>query len=943
MKRIFTALLCILPFLIQAQINDCVGAEVICSDSQVAFNPQGPGVDDFASSANDNGCLNGDEHQSAWYYFEINDNAPPGLSLGFTISPNAGNGEDYDFAIYGPDVPCNALGNPIRCSYAASNCALCPETGLGMGATDVSEGASGNGFVAPMIVEPGQGFYLVVDNWLTTSSGFSLDWTGPAAPFLNCNPDCDVVADAGPDIQLCEGATGFTLSGTATMTSGLETYLWTSDPTGISFLNDPTLLQPTGTLPPGTTGSFEYIFTITDTSCIRTDTVIVEIIQHTVTIDPAGPFCETDGAVVLTATPAGGTWGGTAGPGGTFDPTTLGVGIHTVTYTHTDANGCIAMDDLDIEVSANPIVTIDPAGPFCEDAGVQTLVGTPPGGVWTGANGAGQIDPAVLGNGTHTVTYEFTDASGCTGMASIDISVLPLPNVAIVPAGPFCEDAGLQSLIGVPAGGVWSGAADASGQIDPTTLGVGSHPVTYTYTDSDGCSNFETINIDVVALPVVTITPAGPFCEDAGIQTLSATPAGGIWTGDVNGAGQIDPATAGAGSYTATYTFTDANGCTNMDMLTIDVVALPMVAITPAGPFCEDAGLQTLSGTPAGGVWSGAANSAGQIDPMALGAGTHGVNYEYTDANGCTGMAMTDIIVLALPVVTITPAGPFCEDAGVQTLSATPAGGVWGGVANSAGEIDPTSLGTGSYTVTYTFTDTDGCTNSEMITIDVVPLPVVTISPAGPFCEDADPQTLTGNPAGGSWSGDVNAAGQINPTSLGIGTYTATYTYTDNYGCTNSDMITIEVVALPVVTITPAGPFCNDAPIQTLSATPPGGTWGGVANGSGQVNPSALSPGPNTVTYSFTDTNGCTNSTQIDIVILALPTVTIDPVSPICVDAGVQNLTANPVGGIWGGVANGAGQVDPATLGVGLHPVTYSFTDANGCTGVDQIMIEIVD
>ena len=155
-----------------AQGPDCADAFVICSSASIPFNPSGPGLDDFASGNNSQGCLLGGEHQSAWYYFEFQPDMPPGSSIEFTISPDGGSGEDYDFAIYGAGVDCGTLGAPIRCSFAASSCAFCPATGLGMGATDFSEGAGGDGFVAPITVNPGDGFYLVVDNWLGSSTGF---------------------------------------------------------------------------------------------------------------------------------------------------------------------------------------------------------------------------------------------------------------------------------------------------------------------------------------------------------------------------------------------------------------------------------------------------------------------------------------------------------------------------------------------------------------------------------------------------------------------------------------------------------------------------------------------------------------------------------------------------------------------------------------------------
>ena len=210
------SLLLLLPFFSYAQINDCIGAEVVCSDDDIAFNPLGPGFNDFANPNNDPGCMVALEQNSAWYYFEIDPNAPLGLILGFIISPNGGLGEDYDWALYGPDVECGNLGSPIRCSSSSAACDFCPLTGMGMGAMDTSEGpGTGDGFVMTLPVLPGQGFYLLIDNWLGTTNGFELFWTETAAEYLNCDamPPCALSANAGADITACEDDPAFSLNG----------------------------------------------------------------------------------------------------------------------------------------------------------------------------------------------------------------------------------------------------------------------------------------------------------------------------------------------------------------------------------------------------------------------------------------------------------------------------------------------------------------------------------------------------------------------------------------------------------------------------------------------------------------------------------------------------------------------------------------------------------
>jgi len=183
----------------QESPSDCDGAVVLCTDGSVAYNPTGPGLDDFSDVDNDDGCLGG-ENLSAWYYFEFNSSTPASSVISFDILPDDGAGEDYDFAIYGPSADCGDLGSPIRCSFAAVGYSGTDgppsgvgSTGLASFSSDNSEDSFGDSYVASMTVNPGEGYWLLVDNYAVSNEGFTLNWSGSAAPFLDCTatPGCD--------------------------------------------------------------------------------------------------------------------------------------------------------------------------------------------------------------------------------------------------------------------------------------------------------------------------------------------------------------------------------------------------------------------------------------------------------------------------------------------------------------------------------------------------------------------------------------------------------------------------------------------------------------------------------------------------------------------------------------------------------------------------------
>ena len=235
------------------------------------------------------------------------------------------------------------------------------------------------------------------------------------------------------------------------------------------------------------------------------------------------------------------------------------------------------------------------------------------------------------------IKFDLSDSSVCTDE----------PDVLISTAGPFPADDTPQQLNGTPTGGIWTGAISASGIFDPS-IGEGFHEVYYSVNFGNGCIKSDTLTIEVTApsdpcflVEDVEISSSSPFYSDEGIQQLTASPSGGTWSGSVNSDGTFDPS-QGVGSYPVFYTVDFGNGCMQADTISIEVTEpidpcdeFGPVLITPAGPFLASQPIQTLLGSPAGGSWSGAADSNGTFDPS-IGEGTYEVIYTVDFGNGCT-------------------------------------------------------------------------------------------------------------------------------------------------------------------------------------------------------------------------------------------------------------------------------------------------------------------
>jgi hypothetical protein len=92
-----------------------------------------------------------------------------------------------------------------------------------------------------------------------------------------------------------------------------------------------------------------------------------------------------------------------------------------------------------------------------------------------------------------------------------------------------------------------------------------------------------------------------------------------------------------------------------------------------------------------------------------------------------------------------------------------------------------------------------------------------------------------------------------------------------------------------------------------------------------------------------TATNGCGEgpSATLDVVVNELPTVSLAAFPFTCVSGALVPMTGGlPAGGTYtfGGVAITA--FNPA-VGVGTYPITYSFTDGNGCSATATTTLEV--
>ncbi len=190
----------------------------------------------------------------------------------------------------------------------------------------------------------------------------------------------------------------------------------------------------------------------------------------------------------------------------------MSIGTATITY-NIAANGCVASETATIIIA--PITapaSITGVSAMCKGT-TSTLSSATSGGIWTSLNNAVAINQnsgltTATNEGTASIRYTLTNASGCSNFVSYSITVNSIPNVPTIqyaagtidpqrgaPNGGFCVGKTF-TVVGSPANGLWNATGSLSvtnaGVITINTTGAGS--ITYTYTNPLGCSNSRSVN-----------------------------------------------------------------------------------------------------------------------------------------------------------------------------------------------------------------------------------------------------------------------------------------------------------------------------------------------------------------------------------------------------------------------------------------------------------------
>jgi hypothetical protein len=372
-------------------------------------------------------------------------------------------------------------------------------------------------------------------------------------------------------------------------------------------------------------------------------------------------------------------------------------------------------------------------------------------------------------------------------------------------------------------------------------------------------------------------------------------------------------------------------------------------AVNPPLSAYAGAGITNLGGNPAQATFDPNVNG---------GAATWNITY-----NG-----KIYVIVVNDGTANLAPLDTVCSyDAPFNLTGGTPTGGTYyvDGVVSTA--FDP-SVGAGTYQVVYEV-GTAGCIGADGpepivvtgVNIDLLPLPGL--------CEDDGPVDISayGTPAGGVFSGTgiTDPSGIFDPTGLN-GTYAITYTI-DSAACTFTDVENQVVNPLPIVTISNLDAVhCEDDVLDDdFDYTPASSTGTGIfsgvpagitdiGDGTAIYDPNSTGLGSFVLEYTFTDINGCTNSTTFNTK-TGTEIYFVDLDATYCENEGTFQFQYTPWPGVLangdtvtcvnssgtpvGGTAfinngDGTANFNPSAAGNSTYTFTFQYTDTDGCINI---------
>jgi len=811
-----------------------------------------------------------------------------------------------------------------------------------------------------LTISGGSGSFLIYFNGSTSATTQTVYANYPAGIYTfrvsdTKNANCDrsftatITNYSVPRVTISGNSTfcsGQTISLTANLDKVYQnpyTYLWSNGRTGstINFV-------------PTSGGTINVTVTDAVGCSVNAATSVSQVAGPSVSF--SGSYTNCPGKdVTLVPTISGGTapytysWDGviSATSSKTVSPTTA----QTYCLTVKDANNCSGQAC--VVVNQRSLNVTLPTGVSICQGDIYTL--KPSVGNFSGvlsyqwSNGSKSESISFPVNSTQTYSVTVTDGTGCTGISSTSIAMVPNPVINLPTSVDVCQSNSVTLDTKLSASTHlfrWStGATTSAITLSP----MASVTISVTVTNINKCQQSASVNVNVKPNPSISLSTSLSVCANTPF-TLSPTVTGGspgyvyLWS---NGSSNTTLTTSLSTSGAISLRVTDQNGCNANWTTAIAVRNSPSVSISGPTPICPGQTISLISSVTGGSGpytyrWNTNANNQNiSVSP----ASNTTYTLTVTDNLGCSNSSNITISPTKSLNVVLPSGISKCQGDNYTIL---PAVSNFSGALSylwnngSTGASNAVIINsTQSYAVTVS--DASGCTGNASTSIAMVPNPVISLPASVDVCQ-SNPITLDTKLSASShtfkWStGATSSAITISPVTSG--NFSVTVTNTNS--CQSSNIVNVNVKLNPSISLPANLTTCNNTPF-TLSPTVTGGSPGYVylwSNGSTNTTLTTSLSASGIISLNVTDQKGCNSTATSSINLIPGPAISISGIFEICPGQSTQ-LTALPSGGTkpysykWN-----TGDTSLTLNANPLIPTTYkiTLTDKNNCIGTGSILV----
>jgi len=379
----------------------------------------------------------------------------------------------------------------------------------------------------------------------------------------------------------------------------------------------------------------------------------------------------------------------------------------TYTVKVTNANGCSSHDTININFLSKPNVNLGNDTSICQG---NTLVLNAANSGCTYLWNTNQTSQSINVSNSGVFSVKVTNGYGCYGYDTINISISPLLPVNIGNDTAICT--GNTIVLNAANSGCtyyWS-TNQTSQSINVNNQGVYWVKVT----NSNNCYGYDTINISILAKPIVNLGNDTNICQGNTIVLNSAN-LGCTYLWNTNQTTQsINVSNSGVFSVKVTNSY----GCIGYDTINVNILAKPIINLGNDTTICQGNTI-VLNASNSGSTYLWNTNQTSQSVNISN-SGSYWV--KVTNSFGCYGYDTINISISPLLPVNLGNDTTICIGDSIR-LNAGISGANFLWNTNAISQAINVA-NAGNYWVNV---NNNGCTGSDTIVINFVPKPVISL------------------------------------------------------------------------------------------------------------------------------------------------------------------------------------------------------------------------